>query len=64
MTIDDVEKAVVTKMDRVVVTNMWCGIVHMQVCAVEDATDNEILVVCNRKNPSGTTNGWSVIWMW
>jgi hypothetical protein len=30
----------------------------MQVCAVKDATDEEILLVCNEENPSGTTCGW------
>jgi hypothetical protein len=33
----------------------------MQVCAVKDATDDEILEVCNRENPSGTSNGWSSV---
>jgi hypothetical protein len=50
-------------MERVVVTRNMAGgglmlICHMQVCAVKDATDEEILEVCNRENPSGTTNGW------
>ena len=34
---------------------------YMQVCAVPDATDEEILVVCNRDNPAGTQNGWSSV---
>lgn len=33
----------------------------MQVCAERDATDEEILAVCNRENPSGTTNGWAEV---
>jgi len=45
-------------MDRVVVTRAICGVAHMQVCAAKDATDEEILAVCNRENPSGTTGGW------
>ncbi len=45
-------------MDRVVVTIPFSGICYMQVCAVSDATDEEILEVANSKNPSGTTNGW------
>ena len=51
-------------MDRVVVTIQWfpeaglSGLCYMQVCAVEDATDEEILTVCNRDNPAGTSNGW------
>ena len=44
---------------RVQVTNPFCGLVYMQVCAVNDATDEEILEVCNRENPCGTTNGWA-----
>jgi hypothetical protein len=34
------------------------GLTGMQVCAVEDATDEEILEVCNTFNPAGTTTGW------
>ena len=30
----------------------------MQVCAEKDATDEEILQVCNSENPSGTSKGW------
>ena len=45
-------------MERVVVNRKFVGICHMQVCAVPDATDEEILVVCNRENPAGTENGW------
>lgn len=48
-------------MERVCVTNPFCGICHMQVCAVTDATDEEILAVCNALNPSGTTNGWGTV---
>lgn len=44
---------------RVQVTRIMMGLCHMQVCAVSDATDDEILNVCNSENPSGTTNGWS-----
>jgi len=43
---------------RVLVTRIMVGICHMQVCAVEDATDEEILATCNAENPSGTSNGW------
>lgn len=45
-------------MDRVIITRPMIGIAAMQVCAVADATDAEILEVCNRENPSGTSNGW------
>jgi len=47
-----------TVLRRVQVTNPFCGLIHMQVCAVHDATDEEILEVCNRENLCGTTNGW------
>jgi hypothetical protein len=46
-------------MKKVIVTNSMVGICGMQVCAGTDATDEEILSVCNRENPSGTSNGWS-----
>lgn len=48
-------------MDRVIVTRSMVGLVFMQVCATADATDEEILEVCNRENPSGTTNGWGTV---
>lgn len=44
---------------RVVVTRPIVGICHMQVCAHKDATDDEILAVCNRENRAGTSNGWA-----
>lgn len=46
-------------MKRVIVTRPIFGICHMQVCAAKDATDEEILEVCNRENLAGTQNGWS-----
>jgi hypothetical protein len=48
-------------MNRVVVTRAFIGICGMQVCACKDATDEEILSVCNSENPSGTSNGWSQV---
>ena len=45
-------------MDRVVISRYVFGITMMQVCAVKDATDEEILEVCNRLNSSGTEQGW------
>lgn len=47
--------------NRVMVTRPVVGIWHMQVCAVADATDEEILTVCNRENPSGTSLGWTTV---
>ena len=46
-------------MERVVITRAFIGLIHMQVCAEPDATDQEILGVCNRDNPSGTSLGWT-----
>ena len=48
-------------MSRVIVTRPVVGLCHMQVCAVNDATDEEILLECNLQNQSGTTNGWSYV---
>lgn len=48
-------------MNRVIVTKFMVGICHMQVCAVQDATDEEILAVANAENPSGTTLGWGAV---
>lgn len=45
-------------MGRVVITRPYNGLVAMQVCVVKDATDEEILAVCNKENPSGTSLGW------
>lgn len=47
-----------TYVNRVLITRIIVGICHMQVCAVIDATDDEILTICNRENPSGTIAGW------
>lgn len=46
---------------RVIVTRPIVGVCHMQVCAVKDATDEEILMVCNHENPAGTEHGWSSV---
>lgn len=43
---------------RVIITQPIKGICHMQVCVIADASDEEILEVCNKENPSGTENGW------
>lgn len=48
-------------MNRVMVTQPMIGIFYMQVCAVADATDEEILEVANKDNPAGTRNGWSTV---
>ncbi len=45
-------------MEKVEVTMPFASICHMQVCAEKDATDEEILAVCNAENPSGTSAGW------
>ena len=46
---------------RVIITRGMVGICHMQVCIVKDATDEEILRVCNGENPSGTSLGWATV---
>lgn len=46
---------------RVEVARTMIGLCHMQVCCVSDATDDEILEVCNRENMSGTSGGWSTV---
>jgi len=48
-------------MERVEITRHMIGICHMQVCAVKDATHEEILEVANRENPSGTSQGWTEV---
>ena len=48
-------------MEKIVVTNPFAGICHMQVCCEKDAADEEILRVCNQENHSGTSNGWSSV---
>jgi hypothetical protein len=47
--------------NKVVVTQAMIGICHMAVCCEKEATDDEILAVCNRENPSGTTRGWNSV---
>ena len=48
-------------MDRVEVTISMIGLTLMQVCAIKDATDEEILQIANSENPAGTTNGWTLV---
>ena len=55
------EERAVVKQLRVFVTRPMYGVCHMQVCAANDATDDEILAVCNQENPSGTEHGWSTV---
>ena len=50
-----------TDLRRVIVTRPMIGVAHMQVCAVADATDDEILTTCNRENPSGMSQGWVTV---
>jgi len=58
---EQAENRVEEEMDKVVITRAMVGICGMQVCAKKDALDEEILMVCNRENPSGTTNGWTEV---
>lgn len=48
-------------MDRVEITRRALNVCTMQVCAVDDATDAEILEVCNYGNPAGTEHGWMMV---
>lgn len=48
-------------MEKIVILRAMNGFFYMNVCADKSATDDEIVAFCNRDNPSGTTNGWSVI---
>ena len=54
-------------MEQVVITQTTMavpgifGVATMQVCVQKDATDEEILDVCNVENPSGVTGGWSEV---
>ena len=48
-------------LDRVIVTRHIIDACHMQVCAVKNATDKEMLEVANAENPAGTTGGWSTV---
>lgn len=40
------------------VVNPFVNLLYMRVCAVADATDEEILAVCNRDNPSAN---WAAV---
>jgi hypothetical protein len=55
-----IRTGVAPKETRVQITRPIMGL-YMQVCAVNDAKDKEILDVCNRLNPSGTERGWTGI---
>lgn len=46
---------------RVTITRGIIGFCSMQVCAVDDVTDDEILAHCNQHNPSGTSAGWTTV---
>ena len=43
---------------RVLVTMPYAGFRAMQLCAVADATDEELLAECNKDNPQLVTGGW------
>jgi len=45
-------------MEKIVIANPFAGLLSMIVCVEGEATDEEILAVCNSQNPSGTTLGW------
>lgn len=47
--------------EPVTILRTMIGICGMSVCAAKDATDADIIAVCNRLNPSGTSNGWGTV---
>ena len=55
------EKKIPTGEDRVFVTLPFAGLRAMQVCVVDDATDEEILKVCNKQNPQLVARGWHTV---
>ena len=48
-------------MDKIIITRSALGLAAMQVCCEKNATDEEILEVCNTNNPSGTEQGWNIV---
>jgi len=58
---DDAAVVHPTLRSRVVITRTFIGFFCMQVCAIADATDAEILELCNQENPSGTRLGWNEV---
>lgn len=46
---------------RVEIVAPVIGICFMRVCVEKDVGDAEVLSVVNRENPSGTSNGWSIV---
>jgi hypothetical protein len=48
-------------MIEVIHTRGLMNLFAMRVCALSDATDDEILATCNRENPSGTERGWTEV---
>jgi len=46
---------------RVTVSKPMLGLCFMQICAVDDATDEELLACARMCNPCGTQNGWSKV---
>lgn len=48
-------------MDRVEVIQGVFAMIGMRVCAVADATDEEILAACNSQNTAGTQSGWTTV---
>lgn len=61
MSKEEITVTVTATEPRVHITRYMVGICHMQVCAVADATDEEILRVCNERNPAGTEAGWTTV---
>lgn len=48
-------------MNRVEIVAPFVSLIAMRVCAVKDASDEEVLEVCNRDNHAGTQLGWCTV---
>ena len=48
-------------MNPITITRNMMGPCHMQVCCIPEATDEEILTLCNKQNIAGTVNGWTQV---
>ena len=47
--------------DRVFISQFVAGFRAMQVCVLEEVPDEEILAVCNERNPQMVTGGWHTV---
>jgi hypothetical protein len=59
--IEEIRRVEITRPIMVREAGPLFGLTVMQVCVVSDATDEEILSVCNKENHAGTTSGWVTV---